>query len=187
MNERIVFAREPAEFLEEKDCDVVETYHFGDVGSAALVECEADHESAIADDDRVVAIEANYEIEPHIEPAHVSEERDTVATIEDVRRLHDVPADDATGADLTVVAMDSGIDPDHPVFRTLRSSRSTSRALERAMRSVTARPCWARSRDSRPARTSLRSVSSARRDGRRTTSSCAPTSGSTTTPTPTTS
>ncbi|EMA49838.1 S8 family peptidase [Halococcus salifodinae] len=116
MNERIVFAREPAEFLEGMDCDVVETYHFGDVGSAALVECEAEHESAIADDDRVLAIEANYEIEPHVEPAHVSEERDTVATIEDVRRLHDVPEDDATGAGLTVVAMDSGIDPDHPVF-----------------------------------------------------------------------
>ena len=117
MNERIVLAHEPAEFLEGKDCNVVETYHFGDdVGSAALVECAAEHESAIADDDRVLAVEANHEVELHVEPAHVSEERDAVATIEDVRRLHDVPEDDATGAGLTVVAMDSGIDPTHPVF-----------------------------------------------------------------------
>ena len=117
MNERIVLACEPAEFLEGKDCNVVETYHFGnDVGSAALVECAAEHESAIADDDRVLAVEANHEVELHVEPAHVSEERDAVATIEDVRRLHDVPEDDATGAGRTVVAMDSGIDPTHPVF-----------------------------------------------------------------------
>lgn len=117
MNERIVFARESVEFLEEKDCDVIETYHFGaSTGGAALVECEPDSESAITDDNRVIGVEPNHTIEPRIEPAYVSEDSDAVATIEDVRQLHDVPDDAASGQGLTVVAMDSGIDPDHPVF-----------------------------------------------------------------------
>lgn len=117
MNERIVFVRESAAFLREKDCDVVETYHFGDgVGGAALVECDPDNESSIMDDDRVIDLERNHTIEPRIEPAYVSEAPGTVATIEDVRRLHDVPDDDVTGRGVTVVAMDSGVDPDHPVF-----------------------------------------------------------------------
>jgi subtilisin family serine protease len=117
MNERIVFTREPAEFLREMECDVIETYHFGDsVGGAAYIECEPDHESTIADDDRVLEVEPNITVEPHLEPDHVSQDTDSVATIEDVRQLHDVPEGDATGEGFTVVAMDSGIDPDHPVF-----------------------------------------------------------------------
>jgi subtilisin family serine protease len=117
MNERIVFTREPAEFLREMEFDVIETYHFGDsVGGAAYVECESTVESTIADDDRVLLIEPNMTVEPHLEPEHVSEDPDSVATIEDVRRLHDVPDDEVTGNGFTVVAMDSGIDPEHPVF-----------------------------------------------------------------------
>lgn len=117
MNERIVFARESPEFLEEKDCNVIETYYFGaSVGGAALVECEPDRESAITDDDRVVGIEQNLTIEPRLEPAYVSADSGVVATIEDVRQLHDVTDDAASGQGRTVVAMDSGIDPDHPVF-----------------------------------------------------------------------
>ncbi|WP_248905199.1 S8 family peptidase [Halocatena marina] len=120
MNERIVFARESATFLEEIECDVIETYYFGDsIGGAALIGCEPDHESAIMDDDRVVGIERNLLIEPCLEPEHVSEDPDAVATIEDVRHVHDVPDDDATGEGLTVVAMDSGIDPKHPVFENV--------------------------------------------------------------------
>lgn len=116
MHERIVFASEPADFLREMECTVVETYDFGDVGGAAYIECEAEHEPTIAADDRVLDVEPNMTVEPCLEPAAVSEDSDTVATIEDVRRLHNVPADDATGEGLTVVAMDSGVDPDHPVF-----------------------------------------------------------------------
>jgi subtilisin family serine protease len=115
MNNRIVFTREPAEFLREMECNVIETYDFGASG-AAYIECEADHESTIADDDRVLDLEPNMTVEPHLEPAAVSEDPAAVATIEDVRELHDVPTDDATGEGLTVVAMDSGIDPEHPVF-----------------------------------------------------------------------
>jgi subtilisin family serine protease len=115
MHERIVFTSEPAAFLRELECDVVETYDFGTSG-AAHIECEADHESAIAADDRVLDLEPNITVEPHLEPEYVSEDANTVATIEDVRELHSVPEDDATGEGLTVVAMDSGIDPDHPVF-----------------------------------------------------------------------
>ncbi len=116
MNERIVFTRESTEFLRETECNVIETYDFGEGGAAAYVECDSTAESTIADDDRVVTIEPNLTIEPHLEPEYVSEDSDIVATIEDVRRLHDVPENDATGRGLTVVAMDSGIDPDHPVF-----------------------------------------------------------------------
>ncbi|WP_435076438.1 S8 family peptidase [Halococcus sp. AFM35] len=114
MNERIVFTSESAEFLRGMECDVVETYDFGTSG-AAYIECDTEHESTIADDDRVLDLEPNITVEPHLEPEHVSEGSD-VATIADVRELHDVPDDDATGEGLTVVAMDSGIDPDHPVF-----------------------------------------------------------------------
>ena len=115
MHERIVFTSEPAEFLRELECNVVETYDFGESG-AAHIECETEHEPAIADDDRVLDLEPNMTVEPHLEPAAVSEDPTTVATIADVRELHNVPEDDATGEDSTVVAMDSGIDPEHPVF-----------------------------------------------------------------------
>ena len=117
MNERIVFTREPAEFLQERECNVIETYQFGDsVGGAAYIECDSEHESAIADDDRVLAVEPNLTIEPRLEPEYVSQDAAAVATIEDVRRLHDVPEDDATGEGFTIVAMDSGVDSNHPVF-----------------------------------------------------------------------
>jgi subtilisin family serine protease len=116
MHERIVFCREPAAFLRRMDCTVLETYDFGSAGGAAHVECEPEEESTIAADDRVLDVEPNRTVEPCLEPAHVSDDPDAVATIEDVRRLHDVPADDATGAGLTVVAMDSGVDTTHPVF-----------------------------------------------------------------------
>jgi subtilisin family serine protease len=114
MNERIVFTSESAEFLREMECDVIETYDFGTSG-AAYIECEADHEATIADDDRVLDLEPNLTVEPHLEPEYVSEDTD-VATIADVRELHDVPDNEATGEGLTAVAMDSGIDPGHPVF-----------------------------------------------------------------------
>jgi subtilisin family serine protease len=39
-----------------------------------------------------------------------------VATIEDVRQLHDVPRSGATGEGVTVAVMDSGVDIGHPVF-----------------------------------------------------------------------
>ena len=118
MNERIVFARDSAEFLREMECDVIETYDFGDAGGAAYVECDSDHESTIANDDRVLDLEPNLTIEPHLEPEYVSQDPAAVATIEDVRKLHNVPENDVTGEGLTVVAMDSGIDPDHPVFES---------------------------------------------------------------------
>ena len=117
MNERIVFTREPAEFLQEMECNVLETYHFGDaIGGAAYVECETEHESTIADDDRVLDVEPNLTIEPQFEPEYVSEDPASVATIEDVRQLHNVTEGEASGSGLSVVAMVSGVDPSHPVF-----------------------------------------------------------------------
>lgn len=117
MNERIVYTREPAAFLQDMECTVIEQYHFGGgAGGAAYIECDAEHESTIADDDRVHDIEPNLTIETQIEPEYVDQDRDTVATIEDVRQLHNTPDDEATGEGYTAVAMDSGIDPTHPVF-----------------------------------------------------------------------
>ena len=117
MAERIILVTGRPEFLYDCACTVRETYNFGRWGSAALVDYdpEAD-EGALHDDERVHSIEENHTATLRIEPEHVSENPDDVATIEDVRRLHDVPADGASGKGLTVVAMDSGVDPSHPVF-----------------------------------------------------------------------
>lgn len=117
MTERIVFLAGRPEFLFDEDCTVIETYHFGEgVGSTAYVECEAEVEATIRRHDRVRAVEDNWEISIPMEPDAVSQAPADVATIEDIRRLHDVPADDATGSGTTVVAMDSGVDTSHPVF-----------------------------------------------------------------------
>lgn len=116
MSERIVLLRGSSEFLRHEDCDVVETYEFDDDLEAALIDCDESVESSLADDDRVISVDPNYTAELPLEPEHVSEDPAVVATIEDVRRLHDVPDDDATGEGVTVVAMDSGVDTSHPVF-----------------------------------------------------------------------
>lgn len=62
------------------------------------------------------------EFEAHLQTAptdnsgnetHITESATDVATIEDVRSLHDVPDDNRTGAGTTAVVMDTGIDPSH--------------------------------------------------------------------------
>lgn len=118
MTERIVFLAGRPEFLLDAECTVIETYHFGDAGAAAYVECDSEIEAAIRRHDRVLAVEDNQRISIPMEPDAVSQAPEDVATIEDVRRLHDVPADDATGKGQTVVAMDSGVDTSHPVFQS---------------------------------------------------------------------
>ena len=116
MSERIVLLRESPDFLHGEDCEVVETYRFDDGLEAALIDCDAAVERSLEGDERVVSVDPNYTAELPLEPDAVSEDPEAVATIEDVRRLHNVPDDDATGEGYTVVAMDSGIDPTHPVF-----------------------------------------------------------------------
>jgi subtilisin family serine protease len=116
MSEWIVFLDNRPEFLYDTDCTVIETYQFGEIGSAAYLDCDDTAETTLRDDDRVVAIEPNITIELPLEPDHVSDDADAIATIEDVRRLHDVPADGVAGKSITVVAMDSGVDPTHSVF-----------------------------------------------------------------------
>jgi len=115
--ERIVFLADRPEFLYETDCTVRETYDFGPgVGSAAYIECDSEVETALEADDRVLAVEENQEITLPLESDAVSQAPEGFATIEDVRRLHDVPAGEATGQGVTIVAMDSGVDTSHPVF-----------------------------------------------------------------------
>ncbi|MFC5972043.1 S8 family serine peptidase [Halomarina salina] len=118
MAERIILVTGRPEFLYDCPCTVKETYDFGRWGSAALVEydTEAEAASVLEADDRVHSIEENHTATLRLEPEYVSENPDDVATIEDVRRLHDVPAKSARGSGVTVVAMDSGVDTSHPVF-----------------------------------------------------------------------
>ena len=118
MAERIILVTGRPEFLYDRACTVKETYDFGRWGSAAFVEYDADaaEESALEDDDRVYSVEKNHTATLRVEPEYVSENPDDVATIEDVRRLHDVPTRSAPGSGVTVVAMDSGVDTSHPVF-----------------------------------------------------------------------
>ena len=54
--------------------------------------------------------------EVHLRTALDYTSRSETATIEDVRRVHSVVKDGATGAEQTVVVMDSGINESHPVF-----------------------------------------------------------------------
>jgi len=116
MDERIILTSGRPEFLYEQACTVKETYHFGRWGSAALVGSDAEMESTLCEDDRVRSVEKNHTATLRIEPEHVSEDPDDIATIEDVRRLHDVALDSASGRGVTVVAMDSGVDTSHPAF-----------------------------------------------------------------------
>ncbi|PSQ02844.1 serine protease [Halobacteriales archaeon QS_5_70_17] len=114
MTRKIVYLARRPEFLYRTDCTVLETYCFDDDFGAAYV--ELDDDAALLSDPGVVAVEEPTTIEPLWEPAHVSESPGDVATIEDVRRLHDVPTGKGTGEGVTVVAMDSGVDTSHPVF-----------------------------------------------------------------------
>lgn len=128
MAERIILVSGRPEFLyDDRSCTVRETYTFGSWGSAALVSLHAedadDHDAAceaatrrLLADDRVLSVGRNLEATLAIEQAHVSQNPEDVATIEDVRRLHAVPAKGAAGEGVTVVAMDSGVDTSHPVF-----------------------------------------------------------------------
>lgn len=117
MQDWIVFTRGRTDFLYTIDCPVLETYHFGDeTGSAAYVRCEETPEEIRQWDGRIRSVEPNYDIHLKTALEYVSEEPSETATIEDVRQLHNVPSDSATGSGQTVVAMDSGVDTRHPVF-----------------------------------------------------------------------
>ncbi|WP_254545243.1 S8 family peptidase [Halomarina pelagica] len=122
MTNVLVYLSNRPEFLYRQDCTVLETYSFGDgVEAAAYVDVPDDAD--LLDDERVVGVEEPMTVEPLYEPAFVSEDPDDVATIEDVRRLHRVPVGEGTGAGVTVVVMDTGIDPSHPVFDDVSISR----------------------------------------------------------------
>lgn len=114
MTRKIVYLARRPEFLYRADCTVLETYCFDDDFGAAYV--ELDDAAALRGDPSVIAVEEPTTVEPLWEPGHVSESPEDVATIEDVRRLHDVPTGKGTGERITVVAMDSGVDTSHPVF-----------------------------------------------------------------------
>ncbi len=111
MTRKIVYLSRRPEVLFDEDCTVIETYNFTDDLAAAYVEFEG--AASTLDAPGVLGVEDPTTVEPQWVPDDVSE---GIATIEDVRRLHDVPRKGASGDGVTVVAMDSGVDTSHPVF-----------------------------------------------------------------------
>lgn len=97
---------------------ILETYNFGEgVGSAVKVayDNEEDIEAVKAEIGSVIDTEDELgeEFELRTVDALVDDE---VATIEEIKRLHEIPNTGATGDGVHVVVMDSGIDEDHGLF-----------------------------------------------------------------------
>lgn len=116
MMRKYVFLSERAETLYRKDqVEVLETYNFGDAGSAAKVayDNEEDINGLTAEVDSIVGIEGEYEF--GLRTVGVTE-NEKVATIEEVKKLHSIPNSGATGDGIHVVVMDSGIDGGHSLF-----------------------------------------------------------------------
>lgn len=109
---RTVFLDSRPEMLRARsDVDVIETFHFREGLNAAIVEIE--------DDTILEHISEVQGIEPVDEEFAVrvaTSQRDSIATIDDVRKLHKIPRNGNTGKGITVVVMDSGIDENHPIF-----------------------------------------------------------------------
>jgi subtilisin family serine protease len=116
MPEKIVFYQDEPKILKD-NCEIIETYDFGEnLASAAYVKYDDQHESKLQADDRIIGIEDNITATLRYEPDFISEEPTDVATIEDVRQLHNIPQSAASGEQQTVVIMDSGVDTSHSVF-----------------------------------------------------------------------
>lgn len=114
MIEKYVFVEERVEQLYKEDqIQVLETYHFGDYGSAAKVayDNEEDIQAITATVTGIVNDIDDFSLR---NVANVQAE--DVSTIEDVRSLHNIPTDSDMGEGTTVCVMDSGIDPTHPLF-----------------------------------------------------------------------
>lgn len=93
---------------------MLETYYFGDLGSAAKVayDNEEDIQTITAD---VVGVISDVDDFSLRNVGNVQSEG--VATIEDVRGLHNIPVDSDMGEGMSVCVMDSGIDPTHSLFK----------------------------------------------------------------------
>ncbi|WP_227379664.1 S8 family peptidase [Haladaptatus halobius] len=116
MPEKIIFYEDEPKTV-ETNCEIIETYDFGEgITSAAYVKYDEKHQSKLQADKQIVGIEDNISATLRYEPDFISEEPTDVATIEDVRKLHDIPESAAPGEQQTVTIMDSGIDTSHPVF-----------------------------------------------------------------------
>ncbi|WP_435158384.1 S8 family peptidase [Haladaptatus sp. DFWS20] len=116
MPEKIIFYTDEPKTV-EANCEIIETYDFGrNSASAAYVKYDEQNEAELHAEKQIVGIEDNISASLRYEPDFISEEPTDVATIEDVRRLHNISESAAPGEQQTVVVMDSGIDTSHPVF-----------------------------------------------------------------------
>jgi subtilisin family serine protease len=128
MTHHLVTLTDGPDALDDHDhCNVVETFAFdGEDFDVAYVECKADHDlQRLAAHDAVKHIDDSDEETDYflqVAPEQFSAQSDGVATIDDVRSLHETPESDpeddrqTDGENVTVCAMDSGVWPDHPVF-----------------------------------------------------------------------
>lgn len=115
--EKIVFLRGRAQQLHGVDgVTILERYTFRDDISAAKV--EVDNESRLYRVPTVQGVEdVDIAFEIRLVDPGISVASDSVATIDDVRTLHEMPVNGSgTGDGQTVVVMDSGIDESHPIF-----------------------------------------------------------------------
>lgn len=110
----LVYIKGREELLSEVDGKVVDTYHFGD-HTVARVE-DADNIEEIEQISGVENVESDTTFHPRWNLGGISTQTRDVATIEDVRDLHNVPQSGGSGTGVTVAVMDSGIDLGHPVF-----------------------------------------------------------------------
>lgn len=89
--------------------DVVERFHL-DGETAVILDTDEPVE-----DDALIHAEPTFEAELRTVDYEPESESD-VATIDDVRRVDDIPAHGTTGTGVHVASTDTGIDPTHPVF-----------------------------------------------------------------------
>lgn len=118
MIEKYVFTEGRAQDLYDEEQMLVNTvYDFGDVGSIVKVNYDdkEDIETVKQNIDTVVSVEdgVNEGFITRVAPNSIA---DRVATMEEVKRLHNIRERGYTGEGIHVVVMDSGIDVDHPLF-----------------------------------------------------------------------
>lgn len=128
METKVIFTSEKPEFLREsEEFEVIETFDLGDRFAAKVRTQPSIGMSAIRpleEDDRIEGIENSFDAHLLMAPegeGHIS--TDKTATLEEIRKFHEIHGKAETGKGRTVVVMDSGIDVSHPFFKNVPEIR----------------------------------------------------------------